>query len=293
MEEKAPDCDAFWLVPRRRGWTSVIADGKAGHVEFWMRNYQVVPVNHRGIQIGLTPPPKSLSKPRGDTLFLAGGFTDGVLPKWNDASPYHCLVLKDANRRWQSVESLLTTASECGASIVVLPELTVDAEVRERLCAWLREKRHRSGFDLIVAGSFHEEKGNVRRNIAHVFDDFGDEIFQHVKLRPMRTVLGGIEVDEKVSGASEVTLIEAWFGLIGIAICLDFCDSGNSSVTDLWRAAGPALMLVPSMGRKTTNDAHGRKAQELARHHGTATIVASQHDKRKQALGLFWDSKGA
>ncbi len=293
VDEKAPEADAFWLVPRRGGWSSRIADSQAGHIEFWLRHYQVVPVSHRGIQINVTRAPRSLSKPSDDMIFLAGGFTDGVLPQWNDASPYHCLVLTDANARWQSVESLLTEAAECGASIVVLPELTVDVEVRERLCAWLREKRQRSAFDLVVAGSFHEEGGGVRRNVAHVYDDFGDEVFQHVKLRPMRAMPGGIEMDEQVTGSSDVSMIEAWFGLIGVAICLDFCESGDTPVTDLWRAAGPALMLVPSMGSETTNDAHGRKARELAIQHATITVVASQHPDGIAALGLIWEGKNA
>lgn len=293
VDEKAPEADAFWLVPRRASWSSRIADSQAGHIEFWLRHYQVVPVSHRGIRISVTRPPRSLGKPRDDMLFLAGGFIDGVLPQWNDASPYQCLVLTDANVRWQSVEGLLTKAAECGASLVVLPELTVDAEVRERICAWLREKRQRSAFDLVVAGSFHEESGDSRRNVAYIFDDFGDQVFQHMKLRPMRAMPGGHTVDEKITGSAEVSLIQAWFGLIGVAICLDFCESGDTPVTDLWRAAGPTLMLVPSMGADTTNHAHGEKARALALQHGTATVVASQHPETREALGLFWNSNGA
>ncbi len=293
VDEKTPEADAFWLVPRRAGWSSRIANSQAGHVEFWLRHHQVVPVNHRGIRIHLTQPPRSLRKPRDEMLFLAGGFIDGVLPLWNNASPYHCLVLTNPNERWQSVESLLTTAAERGASIVVLPELTVDAEVRERLCAWLRQKRQRSPFDLVVAGSFHEESDDSRRNVAYIFDDFGNEFFRHVKLRPMRAMPGGHTVDEKINGSAEVSLIQAWFGLIGVAICLDFCESGDTPVTDLWRAAGPALMLVPSMGADATNHAHDEKARALALQHGTATVVASQHPEAREALGLFWDSNGA
>ena len=174
----------------------------------------------------------------------------------------------------------------------MLPELTVDAEVRSRICAWLREKRPRPAFDLVVAGSFHEENQADRHNVAHVFDDFGDEVFRHVKLRPMRAMPHGEPADEEIDGSAEVSLIQAWFGLIGVAICLDFCESGDTPVTDLWRAAGPALMLVPSMGRGTTNHAHDLKARALARQHGTATVVASQHDTKKEAVGLFWDSQG-
>ncbi len=269
-----------------------MAESQPGHIEFWMRHYQVVPVSHRGIEINLVRPPRSLTKARENIGLLAGGFQDDVLPAWNDASPYHCLALTDANERWQSVEGLLMKAAECGASIVVLPELTVDEEVRTRLCAWLRDRRGRPALDLVVAGSFHEEVDDVRRNIAHVYDGFGDEVFQHVKLRPMRALPGGRLSDEKIEGSDAVTLIHAWLGLIGVAICLDFCETGDTPVTDLWRAVGPALMLVPSMGMETTNHAHDGKAKSLASQYGTITLVASHHPQAAEAVGLFWDAGG-
>jgi predicted amidohydrolase len=148
----------------------------------------------------------------------------------------------------------------------------------------------------VVAGSFHEDDSGAaegsgpRRNVAHAFDGHGDEVLRQVKLRPMRAMPGDQVADEEIEGGSSVRLIHAWFGLLGIAICLDFCEIGDSPVTDLWRAIGPALMLVPSMGADPTNNAHREKARPLARQHGTAVVVASQHPLENAALGLSWDS---
>lgn len=100
---------------------------------------------------------------------------------------------------------------------------------------------------------------------------------------------GNREAAEEIEGGVSVRLIHAWFGLLAVAICLDFCESGNAPVTDLWREVGPAVVLVPSMGASSTNHAHQEKARLLARQHGTAVLVASQHPKQSQALGLAWD----
>jgi predicted amidohydrolase len=176
--------------------------------------------------------------------------------------------------------------------VIVLPELTVDAMVRQELGRWLRESHH--PFALVVAGSFHEqgvgptEAAAPRHNVCHVLDRWGGELLAHVKLRPMRAGSDARPLDEDLTGGNKIELLLAPFGLIGVAICLDFCEIGDTPVTDLWRTAGPALMLVPSMGRESTNSAHRSKAHELALQHGTATLVASQHDTNPEGRGLCW-----
>jgi len=280
----------FWVISRRTGWSSRIAESQCGHPEYWLRHFQVVPAAHKGITISVRPAPRTLVKPSNKNLaFLAGGFLDGVLPDWNATSPFRCQVLKDPTLRWSSVEALLSSAAKAGAAIVVLPELTVDAEVRERIRTWLRETTRESQFALVVAGSFHEDRGGARRNVAYVFDDDGNEVLQHVKLRPMRAMPDEEWVEEDIEGGALVSLMHAWFGLVGVAICLDFCECGNVPVTDLWRETGPALMLIPSMGTTPTNSAHRRKTEELARLHGTVAVVASQHGQIAEAFGILFD----
>lgn len=283
----------YWLVRRRPGWSSHLAAEQAGQREYWLRGHQVVPALHDGIGIAVKRPHERLwRRLEGAAIrFAAGGFLDGVQPNWTSTSPLSCRKLIDPESRWTSVQAVLEEARSHGATIVVLPELTVDPEVRQRLRRWLRENPSHP-FALVVAGSFHESRPGVEvgpgQGVARVFDAFGDEVLAHVKLRPMRTEKKGRRVAEDLEGSGQVDLVLAPFGLLGVAICLDFCESGDVAVANLWTRVGPALMLVPSMGGSSTNNAHGRRAEDLARVHATATVVASQHPEEKAALGLCW-----
>jgi hypothetical protein len=227
---------SYWVVPRRSGWSSRLSETQPGHLEYWMRGYQVIPTQHRGIEIRVRRVVQEVwdALDSDETAFAAGGFTDGVLPAWNRRSPYRCRRLADSAQRWGSVESFLKKAGERGAVLAVLPELTVDPEVRQRLRAWLRERTaHR--FVLIAAGSFHEawpEKGaKTARGIARVFDRWGDEVLTHAKLRPMRAMPKGRVADEALEAGTSVDLLLAPFGLLGLAICLDYCEIGAPCVT--------------------------------------------------------------
>ncbi|MCB1037261.1 MAG: hypothetical protein KDD47_25755, partial [Acidobacteria bacterium] len=237
--------------------------------------------------------------PTGGRLrFSAGGFRDGALPDWNASSPYRCQRLLSGSERWRSIEELLSEAAKKGSKIVVLPELSVDPETLRKLREWLRREHRRHGFSLVVAGSFHLEVeggdgSRLRRGVASLLDGYGEEILRHTKLRPMRVGTNGEFLEEDIEGGSQVELLHFGFGLLGLAICLDFCEESRVPIKDLWVAIEPALLLVPSMGAESTNNAHHRKAEALARQCGAVTVVASQHPKEPEALGLRWGGKDA
>jgi predicted amidohydrolase len=285
---------AFFVVPRPPRWGSRLALGQPGHLEFWMRRHQVVPTDFRGISIEIHRLSHDLlQKLAADRMaYVTGGFSDGILPEWSERSPFHCRQLKDSEARWRSVLKLLEDACGRGTALIVLPELTIDAQVRARMREWLRQQASGGRIGLVLAGSFHEggtggeaEEGSGH-NVARLLDGYGDEVLQQKKLRPMRTTAGAASVDEDIEAGSHVGLLAAPFGLVGVAICLDFCEIGDAPVAELWQALGPALMLVPSMGGDTTNHAHRSKARPLALRHGTTTLVASQHPEKALACGL-------
>lgn len=286
-----PGGGTYWLVPRRSGWSSRLSARQARHVEYWMRHYQVVPAAHRSLEISIRRAPaplwKALAAPA--TPFAAGGFLDGVHPDWTCTSPYRCRALADPGLRWESVKAALEEAAGRGARIVVLPELTVDPPVRLQVRAWLRSRRDHP-FALVVAGSFHEPLpgggAGEGRSVAYAFDAWGDVVTTHVKLRPMATMEGKDPLDEDLVPGKKVELVRAPFGLLALAICLDFCEIAGAAVADVWTLIGPALVLVPSMGGASTNHAHGDRARPLVLQHATITIVASQHPKEAEALGL-------
>lgn len=282
---------SFWVVPRRHGWMSRFSDAQAGQLEYWLQCHHVVPLRHFGFDVQMVSAPKFFRRARAKPMkFLAGGFLDKVFPLWNDQSPFRCEVLSEPNIRWLSVRAMLETAAKEGVTIVVMPELTIDAGVRLQIRDWLKGQRRGSSIALVVAGSFHETVDGIMRNVAYVFDGDGEEVLRHVKLRPMRARPEEETVDEDIEGGSEVRLMHAWFGLMGVAICLDFCETGRADLATLWSTVGPALMLVPSMASDTTNSAHEVRALDLLHKHDTATIVASQHPKKVVALGLYWSN---
>ncbi|HYL05787.1 MAG TPA: hypothetical protein VE075_07090, partial [Thermoanaerobaculia bacterium] len=133
----------FFVVPRPPGWASRLALSQAGHLEFWMRRHQVIPTVFRGISIEIQPLSLDLrtSLAAARMPFTSGGFLDGILPDWNERSPYRCRQLKDPDGRWRSVSSLVEEARRRGTVLVVLPELTIDPQVRARLREWLREQQ--------------------------------------------------------------------------------------------------------------------------------------------------------
>jgi predicted amidohydrolase len=289
-----PGGEVFVVVPRRGGWSSRLARTQPNQREFWMRRHQVVPASHEGISVRVRRPPQLLAEALAgpELAYATGGFLDAVLPEWISVAPYICQRLGDGEARWASVQALLREASGRNATVLVLPELTIDAEVRARLRAWLRDTVDHP-LRLVVAGSFHEddsgeeEGAGPRRNVSRAFDRRGDEVLRHVKLQPMRTTEGEEhEVDEGVEEGLRLELLETPFGLLGVAICLDLCEAGDCPVTHLWQAVGPALLLVPSMGKESTHNAHRRKVQTLTLQHDTVVLVASQHPEESRASGL-------
>ena len=146
----------------------------------------------------------------------------------------------------------------------------------------------------MVAGSYHEAKadpqsrGFPHENVSRVFTGKGEVLLTHVKLRPMRTGDATMDewVHEAVAGASRLRLLFSDFGLLTVGICLDFCEAVYRPVAEIWKAVGLALVLVPSMGTRSTNNAHRRRAEELSLEHGTVTIVASQEHEGVDACGL-------
>lgn len=288
--------ETFAVLPRRRGWTSVFAVSQPSQPEYWMRLYQVVPRRYNGISIDIWRPPEPLLRglEHPELPFAAGGFVDGVGPDWYETFPYRCRALQAPELRWQSLLTLLEEADRLGTVLLVLPELTVDLEVRSRLRDWLWHHRRKHPFRLVVAGSFHEADPGLpddpgsRRNVVLLYDRYGKEILRQAKIQPMYTTKNGKKIYEGVKAGLSICLVHASFGLAGLAVCRDFCEEGGR-VEGLWEQVGPALMLVPSMGSDSTNRSHGRKARKLARSHGTRTLVASQHDLDAVATGFYWN----
>jgi hypothetical protein len=80
---------------------------------------------------------------------------------------------------------------------------------------------------------------------------------------------------EHIEPGRDLHLLDTPLGTITVGICRDFCEA-SADIADIWQSLSPALVLVPSMGCRSTLNAHDRQARDLAPLHGTATVVAQQ-----------------
>ena len=266
-----------WLV-ERPGFCHPVFGRQPNHLQHWAPRHWVLPADHQGIQICVDQRRDDSALARDIATALSdgalrvhvGGFLDDVEPAWTTKTPHYAAEdLCDAERRWASLEAVLVRARDAKAQILVLPELTVTPPLRDRVAKWLA--RNNDTLLLVLPGSFHVGPPDARRNEAWILDRYGDEIVRQQKLRPMRTD----DVLEDVLGASIVRLVATPLGLLGIGICLDFCEE-EPPFNDIWHRLGLGLMLVPSMSNRATGNAHERRAAAIDRAHATITAAAIQ-----------------
>lgn len=268
------DDEGVSVVGRPPGWSSTLSRAQPNHREYWLRAHQVVPMEHRGIRIRVVAAPADLEDRLGVAALgvWAGGFAAGAGMDWGARPP----SLRDPPARAREAVDVLARALAGGAHVVVLPELTVDRTVIDHVADWLKEERR--ALAVVATGSAYEGGWNVAR----LCDARGEPLLEHRKLEPMRARMG----DEDIRAGDALTLLACRRGLLALAVCLDFCEGGDTPVSRLWHAVGPALVLVPSMGDAPTLSAHQRRADDVWLQHATAVVVASQHPIEPEAVGM-------
>lgn len=252
---------------------------KTGHLQSWLRHHWIVPARISGIKIAFRSAPEYIAKAtqvwlkNGELKVYVGSFSDGVGPHWLDDDPtvWSTRELMDPVKRWSTVVHALEEALAAGADIVVFPELTISPDLRREIMNWLDDQPDHS-FTLILPGSFHETRDGRAFNIAELFNAFGNSVLHHRKL----TRFGTGEKQEGIETGGRIELLDTPIGLIGIPICLDFCEEGEP-FSSLWGRIGAEWLLVPAFGVASSITAHLRRAKELFRKHGTVSVIANQH----------------
>lgn len=152
-------------------------------------------------------------------------------------------------RQREEINDLIGAAVAAGASIVVLPELSVIESLATELGDWVRRP---DGLRLLVAGSYHHEtdvavdgvarSGRRRRNTAVAWVRGADRPLTHDKHSPAdRPVLEDIQPQ----GWPELRIYvsaDGWH--LVIAICRDLL---NPNAVHALTEAGANLILVPAM----------------------------------------------
>lgn len=256
---------------------------KTGHLQGRLRYHWIIPARIAGFQIVIRPAPDVLHRQLSDCLQKEGlrmfvaSFPDGVCPKWLDSDPSQWIAreLTDQQRRWESVLQSLEEARGEEAEIVVFPELTLCPGLRGRVADWLDDQPDHP-FLLILPGTFHQVMGGGIFNVAELLNRFGKPLLSHKKLIPF----GTREKPEGIRTGNRIEMLDTPIGLIGIPICLDFCEEGMP-FNYLWEEIGAEWLLVPAFGNTSNVSAHLRRAKELYRKHGTVSAVANQNPEGK------------
>ena len=165
---------------------------------------------------------------------LTGGTEDRTFP----------VRPRDAGRQRAEIDHLIDQATAAGASIVVLPELSVTEELAEGLHEWVRRP---DGPRVLVAGSYHQETRvddapGRRRNTAIAWVRGHDRPLTHDKYSPAdRPVVEDIQPDGWPELRIYVTA-DGWH--LTVAICRDLL---NPQAVNALSEAGANLVLVPAM----------------------------------------------
>jgi len=146
----------------------------------------------------------------------------------------------DDGRQREEIERLLTATTQAGATIVVLPELAVTAEIAEELRTWVTRS---DGPALLVAGSYHHQEGDGRRrNTAVGWVRGRNTPLLHNKFSAAdQPVIEDIQPSAMPELRIYVTT-DGWH--LVIAICRDLL---NPNAVHALSEAGANLLLVPSM----------------------------------------------
>ena len=206
-------------------------------------------------------------------------FPDGVRPNWHEKTKGAVVAddLEDPEKRWASLESCLDHARKAGADMVVFPELTICPRLRRKVSTWLEDHPH-NPFSLVLPGSFHERRKNRTYNTAELMSRSGKTVLTHIKL----AAFGLLNKREGIDTGARIDLLDTPIGLIGIPICLDFCQEGQP-FGGLWDAIGAEWLLVPAFGDKKSVRAHERRAEAVCRAHNTVCVLANQNPEGKDA----------
>ncbi|WP_447726015.1 hypothetical protein [Sphingomonas koreensis] len=177
-----------------------------------------------------------------------------------------------------TAETTITTAvaraAADGCSALAWPELTMRPQIelkalREALEAAALSDAAGDAPGFTLAGSWHVEGKDGRRNIAPVLDSCGREILRHAKSRAYADNEYGMEA---ILCDYRIPVLVTQEELVAFAICKDFCDARPGIPYPLLDID---LIIVGSIGNDVTMQSH-RSAASDAMALGTRTFVVQQ-----------------
>jgi hypothetical protein len=170
--------------------------------------------------------------------------------------------------------------------VTVWPELTIDPPHREHIQGRLEEFSSAGNLTLpqiVVAGSCHEEIDGVWYNRAAIYDGYGSGEYFYYKMSPYIRRRDGCK--ENIASGSTWPIFITDHYSVGVAICRDLADFNR---TEDLVALELDLLVVPSMGGKSTMDSHETSANLLKAKNDTRVFVVQINDALKENEMLGW-----
>jgi hypothetical protein len=277
----------YWLI-RRRGSCDSPADRQSPNLEQWFRHFRVIPnriqVDAATIDIHLEP----LFSRQGRLSDNAAGlgirvshFNDGAKTRFHESEEgglFHATGLDAEAARQTALVKEVEALRQEEPHIWLAPELTVPPHLREGVKSDLVDQPL-SDLLFCIPGSFHEEVAGCRVNRAEIVDGDGIVVASQEKLSLFSYVR---EADKKpfaeaVVASGVITLLATPIGIVGVAICKDFCDGTALGLIDFaWNRLAPDWLLVPSMGDEQTLKVHRQRAVEHWKQRRMRSVVANQ-----------------
>ncbi|GGI25663.1 hypothetical protein ACFQZO_17610 [Bradyrhizobium sp. GCM10027634] len=178
----------------------------------------------------------------------------------------------DAPAAGNAVLLQMANALQENCIAIVWPELTVPPGLREKIVKFIRERDVADPLEppeIVIPGTWHEVAGKEIVNRARIYDGYGEERLVYDKIAPYADDDWGIE---NITAGERMCVLATEGALIGVAICLDFCDVCDTPFRDL----DVDVMLVPSMGNDRTMQGHQTTASQVEVKFGTRSFVV-QH----------------
>ncbi|WP_271595723.1 MULTISPECIES: hypothetical protein [unclassified Bradyrhizobium] len=172
----------------------------------------------------------------------------------------------------EAISEQITQALKENCIAVVWPELTVSPELRENIVKLIRDRDVADELEapeILIPGTWHETTDHGIVNRARIYDGYGEERLIYDKIAPYADDGWGTE---NITAGDRVCVLATEGALIGIAICLDFCDMCETPFGEL----DVDVMLVPSMGNDRTMQGHQTTAAQVEVRFGTRSFVV-QH----------------
>lgn len=196
--------------------------------------------------------------------------------------PMRCDGSIDKNTMAARLDSILRTAWDASAHVLLLPELVVDDDLLQHCKRWLETHNLRAPrLRLVVAGSRHCHEGENFANRCTVLDEAGGVLWEQDKRshfvidqpEALQTLFPGSEmakVFEPTSLGKTITVAETEIGRLLTPICLDYIEG------DLWDELGADMYLVPAMSGNLSRFVDQAKA--MGGRHGAASFVCNAQD---------------